>query len=194
MSARATMPADPDLVVLVDEADRPIGAVGKLPAHREGLLHRAVSVLLFDAAGRMLLQRRALTKYHSGGLWANACCTHPYVDEPAANAAARRLGQELNVDCPLTPAFEFTYRAEVSNGLVEHEYIHAFTGRLEALPDPDPAEVAECRWFEPGELAGQVAASPAAFAPWFRLYLQQPALQAWLAGGPVPGGDGAAAA
>ncbi|MFT3885033.1 MAG: isopentenyl-diphosphate Delta-isomerase [Flavobacteriales bacterium] len=156
-------------VVLVDAHDNAIGTMGKQEAHARGLLHRAFSVFLFDAQGRVLLQRRAWGKYHSSGLWTNACCSHPRPDEAVADAAARRLQEELGIRCPLAEQFRFTYRADVGNGLIEHELDHVFFGRFDGDPQPDPAEVMDVRWMDPAAISAELAASPERFTPWFRI-------------------------
>lgn len=160
-----------DQVILVDTADRPLGTIGKLVAHRQGLRHRALSVVLRDRDGRLLLQSRAAGKYHSGGLWTNTCCSHPRPDEPVAAAAARRLSEEMGVACPLAFLFTTHYRARVSNDLIEDEIVHVFGGRFDGEPDPDPHEVADWSWKTPAELAAAVVATPQAYTVWFRKYL-----------------------
>jgi isopentenyl-diphosphate delta-isomerase len=164
-----------DDLVLVDENDRPLGTAEKLAAHqRGGALHRAFSVFLFDAAGRMLLQRRAAGKYHFGGLWTNACCSHPRPAEAVADAARRRVREELGIDVPLDHAFGFVYRAEdPASGLTEHEYDHVFVGRFDGEAVPDPAEVAALRWVEPAELLRDVEAAPGQYTPWFKIVLER---------------------
>jgi isopentenyl-diphosphate delta-isomerase len=160
-------------VVLVDAEDRELGTEAKLEAHRSGRLHRAFSVFLFDARGRLLLQQRALTKYHSAGLWANACCGHPRPGEPVRDAARRRVREELGIDCAPEPAFGFVYRAPLDNGLVEHEYDHVLVARFDGRPEPDPGEVAAWRWAEPAELSADVRANPSRYAAWFPLALER---------------------
>lgn len=162
-----------DRVVLVDARDTPTGEAPKLEAHRRGLLHRAFSVFLYDAAGRMLLQQRAHGKYHSGGLWTNTCCSHPRPGEDTPAAAARRLREEMGVDCRLAPAFQFVYHAPFDNGLVEHEYDHVFVGRFDGEPRPDPAEVADWRWAGVDELREELAAAPERFSAWFRIAFEK---------------------
>src|SRR5205085_4273578 len=133
-------------VILVDECDRELGVSEKLQAHRAGALHRAFSIFIFDADKRLLLQKRAQTKYHSAGLWSNTACGHPRPGEPTEAAAHRRLREEMRFDCALRPAFQFLYRAELSGGLVEHEYDHVFVGEFDDEPVPDRAEVEDWRW------------------------------------------------
>jgi isopentenyl-diphosphate delta-isomerase len=155
-----------DLVVLVDAGDRAVGTAPKLAAHRTGALHRAFSVFVFDGRGRLLLQRRAAAKYHSGGLWTNSCCGHPRPGEAVLDAAGRRLREEMGISCVLRPVGAFTYRARLGE-LEEHEFDHVLVGRFDGEPVPDPGEVAAWRWVEPGEAARELAASPEAFTAWF---------------------------
>lgn len=154
-------------------ADGALYEVEKLAAHRAGLLHLAISVFVFDGDA-LLIQRRAMGKYHCGGLWANTCCSHPHWGETPAAAAARRLREELGFAAPLTPLGVSEYRADVGGGLIEHERVHLFRGAADAATlrlAPDPAEVAETRWVTAAALEAEVAANPAAFTPWFRIYL-----------------------
>ena len=118
-------------VILVDVNDRPVGSMEKMQAHEQGLLHRAFSVFIFNGKGEMLLQQRTLSKYHSGGLWTNACCSHPFPDEETAEAARRRLKEELGFETPIEKVFDFVYKADFDNGLTEHEFDHVFTGEYE---------------------------------------------------------------
>lgn len=146
--------------------------IGKMDAHRHGVLHLAVSVFLVSC-GRLLIQRRAPGKYHCGGLWANTCCSHPHWDEPPPEAAVRRLGEELGIsEVALTASGEMSYRADVGAGLVEHEHVHLFRG--EPAPDlairPNPDEVIDTRWVALPELLAEMRSVPARFAPWFRIY------------------------
>lgn len=156
-------------VVLVDSDDRPVGELEKMQAHREGLLHRALSVFVFNGNGELLLQRRAHGKYHSGGLWTNTCCSHPRPGEPVGDAAARRLREEMGMDCNLAPRFAFVYRSELDDGLVEHEFDHVFLGTSEAEPDPNPAEVLEWRYVSPDEIRHELERNPGRFTSWFRI-------------------------
>ena len=158
-----------ELLILVDENDRPIGSIDKLEAHRTGARHRAVSVFVFDAQGRVLLQRRANDKYHSGGKWANTCCTHPRPGESTAAAASRRLREEMGLECELIPAGVFAYECEVGEGLIENEIDHVFVGRANDLPQPNRAEVQEYHWISIPELARELEERPTAFVPWMRM-------------------------
>ena len=158
-------------VVLVNERDEAIGTMEKQEAHRKGLLHRAFSIFLFDAEGRLLLQQRAAEKYHSASLWTNTCCSHPRPGEELALAAARRLHEEMGQTAVLEPRFTFTYRAEVGNGLIEHELDHVFFGRATTDPVPDPAEVQAWRYVDMDELRLEMETYPERFTTWLRICL-----------------------
>lgn len=158
-------------VVLVDEMDREAGAAAKLAAHENGgRLHRAFSVFVFDAAGRLLLQRRAADKYHFGGLWTNTCCGHPRPGEDVSSAASRRLWEEMGIAPGLTPVTSFVYEAfDPASGLTEREYDHVLRGRHEGTPDPDLVEVEGWTWISTEELAADLARNPESYTPWFPL-------------------------
>ena len=164
-------------VVLVDPNDAAIGTDDKLRAHTLGTLHRAVSVFALDAMGALIVQQRAFSKYHSGGLWSNAACTHPREDETVLLAAERCLREELGVSATLRPAFRFRYRAKVPPGLIEHEYDHVFVGTLQSTPRPAPQEVQAWRAASPNELSREIERLPDVFTAWFRLAL--PLYQQW---------------
>ncbi len=159
-------------IILVDFEDREIGRADKLPAHVFGYLHRAISVFIFDADGRMLLQRRAAQKYHSGGLWTNACCSHPRPGESTPAAASRRLREELGIVCPLDWILRTHYRAEVSDALTENEVVHLFIGRNPGAVRPNPHEVEAYEWKARDELITEIAERPQAYTYWFKYYLQ----------------------
>ncbi|OOE53100.1 isopentenyl-diphosphate Delta-isomerase [Salinivibrio kushneri] len=161
-------------VVLVSPSGEPQGIAEKLEAHQQGWLHLAFSVMFFrcneQGEREYLLQRRALDKYHSGGLWTNTCCSHPKQDEPVAAAAKRRLYEELGIARPLDftlgPCFE--YRAELDNGLIEHEWdqvIACEVSHVDMIPNPD--EVADCRWWSEGEVKQAMVDAPERFTAWF---------------------------
>jgi isopentenyl-diphosphate Delta-isomerase len=157
-------------IVLVDAGDNEIGTAGKLEGHRHGLLHRALSVIVQDGAGRLLLQKRQHGKYHSGGLWTNTCCSHPRPGEPVAQAAERRLAEEMGFSCLLRPLLTVTYRADVGGGLIEHELVHVFGGRYEGPVRPDPREADGFAWVDPEALLADMALVPARYSVWFRKY------------------------
>jgi isopentenyl-diphosphate delta-isomerase len=159
-------------LILVDAQDRELGVKEKLQAHVEGVLHRAFSVFVFDAGKRLLLQRRALTKYHSGGLWSNTACGHPRPGETTVEAARRRLREEMGFDCELREAFEFIYRAELDGALVEHEYDHVFVGTHEGEPAPDPSEVEDWRWVTMDDLRRCLRVEPQRYSYWLKAVVE----------------------
>lgn len=170
-----TMDDRAEKVILVDEQDRQTGLADKLQAHETGLLHRAFSVIVFNDRGDILLQQRALHKYHSAGLWTNACCSHPRDGETVMAAAHRRLKEEMGFDCGLTPVDVLHYTTPpLDTGLIENEMLHLLAGL--ATPKDiafDPSEVNAVRWISPSELEKAVAASPDQYSYWFKLYLQR---------------------
>jgi isopentenyl-diphosphate Delta-isomerase len=165
--------APTEWVVRVDGEDRCIGTAEKLRAHREGLLHRAFSVFLFNARGELLLQRRSLAKYHSPGLWTNTCCSHPRPGETVESAAVRRLSEEMGIACRLESAFSFVYRAELGRGLIEHEFDHVLVGRFDGAPHPDPREVMQTRWLARDALRTELVHSPENYTAWFHLAIER---------------------
>lgn len=160
-------------VILVRPDDAPLGTAEKLHAHRTGALHRAFSVFVFRPDGALLLQRRAADKYHSAGLWSNTCCSHPRPGESTAEAAARRLREEMGFECDLASPFSFLYRADVGGGLIEHEYDYVFLGEWSGAPNPDPGEVSEWRWTAPATLRAELHSRPHRFTPWFHIAFGQ---------------------
>lgn len=160
-------------VILVDSLDRPIGMMEKMEAHRRGLLHRAISVVLFNDRGQLLLQHRAEGKYHSGGLWTNTCCSHPRPGEAVQDAAMRRLGEEMGIACQLRPSFQFIYRAELDHGLTEYELDHVFVGTFNGNPEPNPAEAQGYRWAEPLDVQADMAENPGNYTEWFKILLPE---------------------
>lgn len=150
-----------------------VGTMDKMAAHRLGMLHRAFSVFIFNSKGQLLLQQRALDKYHSGGLWTNTCCSHPKLGESNANAAYRRLQEEMGIECQLTELFQFTYRHEFENGLIENEFDHVFMGVTNELPLPNPVEVAAFRYVDTDLLLSELAEQPQLYTAWFKICLEQ---------------------
>lgn len=155
-------------VVLVDAKDNEIGTEEKIAAHRGAKLHRAFSVFVFDSRGRLLLQQRAMSKYHGGGLWSNACCSHPRQGESVLAAAHRKLEQELGFDCALEEAFSFTYKVDMGNGLWEHEFDHVLIGTWDGTPRPNPEEAMGVAWVEPAELLKDMKERPERYSLWAR--------------------------
>ncbi|ALL05095.1 isopentenyl-diphosphate delta-isomerase [Pedobacter sp. PACM 27299] len=160
-------------VILVDENDNPIGTMPKLKAHLEGELHRAFSVFIFNSSGALLLQQRALDKYHSAGKWTNTCCSHPRPGELTADAAKRRLKEEMGMECELRPVFSFAYRAEVENELVENEYDHVYFGSSDTLPMPNPVEVADFKYINMEELELDLKNHKDVYTEWLKICFDQ---------------------
>ena len=157
-----------DEVIIVDPNDVAIGTAPKLEAHRNGLRHRAISIVIGDDRGRVLLHQRAAEKYHSGGLWTNTCCSHPRPGESVLEAAVRRLDEEMGIICPLSFMFSMSYRAELSNGLIEDEITHVFGGHFTGPPMPNPREVSDWRWLTFTEVERDVDERPELYTVWFR--------------------------
>jgi isopentenyl-diphosphate delta-isomerase len=165
-------------VVLVDQQDKEIGWMEKMEAHQKALLHRALSIFIFNSNGDMLLQQRAFSKYHSGGLWTNACCSHPQPNEKVATAALRRLEEELGFTTELQKAFEFTYKAVLDNGLTEYEYDHVFVGQYEKEVKMNPEEVHNYCFKSVTEIKNDLLQFPDKFTVWFHIAF--PKMEEWL--------------
>jgi isopentenyl-diphosphate delta-isomerase len=159
-------------LILVDENDQEIGVMEKMEAHEKGLLHRAFSVLLFNNEGKLLLQQRALNKYHSPGLWTNTCCSHPRPIETTAAAANRRLFEEMGLHAPLEEVFHFTYRAELEYGLIEHEIDHVFIGYSDETPHLNLEEVMGFKWMSLSDIQSDMRSNPSRYTAWFHLLIK----------------------
>jgi isopentenyl-diphosphate delta-isomerase len=160
-------------VVLVDENGRATGRGEKIPTHLAGTLHRAFSVFVFNSYGQLLLQQRALTKYHSPGLWSNTCCGHPRPDESVAAAAHRRLREEMGFDCNLTEVLQLVYNVEVSDRMVEHEYDHILIGECNAEPLPNRDEVASWKWIDAERVRVEVLSGNHGYTAWLRIVIDK---------------------
>jgi len=158
-------------LILVDESNRAVGTAGKTTVHRGGLLHRAFSIFLVDARGRIILQQRSRKKYHSAGLWANSCCGHPRPGERTLTAAHRRLNEELGIASPLSFGFFSRYQSALDKGMQENELVYVYFGPLTAQPRPDPAEVSNVEFASPTELKRRIAQQPNSFTYWLRHYM-----------------------
>jgi isopentenyl-diphosphate delta-isomerase len=156
-------------VILVNEKDEPVGAMEKMEAHRKGVLHRAFSIFIFNSKGEMLLQRRALNKYHSGGLWTNACCSHPAPGETTIDAAMRRLQEEMGFSTHIYKQFDFIYLAEFENGLTEYEFDHVFTGVYDGIITPDHDEVNDYCYMSMDAIQSSLLSHPQKYTAWFRI-------------------------
>lgn len=165
-------------VILVDPYDNAIGSMEKLEAHQKGILHRAFSVVLFNSRGEMLLQKRATGKYHSGGLWTNACCSHPQPGERIEDAARRRLLQEMGIDMQPEFAYSFIYKAPLDHNLVEHELDHVFIGTFDGTPQINTDEVEDWKLISMEDLRNNIRQHPEAYTYWFRLIADHPQLNA----------------
>jgi isopentenyl-diphosphate delta-isomerase len=162
------------MVVLVDEKDRELDREEKLKAHQNGgKLHRAISVLVFNSKGGVMLQRRALTKYHAAGLWANTTCSHPMPGESVIATGHRRLKEEMGFDCDMREAFTFIYKADVGSGLTEYEYDHVLFGNYDGEPRINTSEVMDWKWMSLKEIKEEMEIIPEKYAPWFRLMIDR---------------------
>jgi isopentenyl-diphosphate delta-isomerase len=159
----------PDLI-LVNEQDEQTGLMEKMEVHRKGLLHRAFSVYIYDNQRELLLQKRAAGKYHCAGMWTNTCCGHPLPGEAVQQGAVRRLKEEMGFSCSLTKVFELQYRLTLSNGLIEHEYLHVFAGKFNGHAiQPNPDEVEDYLFLPSHEIHYRLGRQPELFTPWFHL-------------------------
>ena len=161
------------LIEVVDELGNTIGEIEKVSAHENGgVWHRAISVFLSDTEGRMLIQKRAQSKYHFGGLWANSCCSHPSTSETPIEAAQRAMRVELGVTAPIREIGVVRYEAlDASSGLTEREHDHVMVGQFDGLLHPNKDEVSDTRWVEIATLREEIELNPAEFAPWLEVIL-----------------------
>lgn len=155
------------MLVLVDEQDNAVGTMEKMEVHQKALLHRAFSVFIFNSNGEMLLQRRALSKYHSGGLWTNACCSHPNPDETPVQAAQRRLFEELGFVTDVKVVFDFIYKAELDNELTEYEFDHVLVGNYDGKIDINLSEVGDYCYRSMDDIRNELIAHPGKYTAWF---------------------------
>lgn len=158
-----------DNVILVDENDNQVGLMPKLEAHQKGLLHRAFSVFIFNKDYKLLLQKRALSKYHSGGLWTNTCCSHPREDEDILDAANRRLYEEMGIKTSLRKVYDFIYKAELDNNLIENEFDHVFYGLYDGNPTLNPNEASDFKWIDMHSLNLDIKDNPQDYTVWFKI-------------------------
>jgi isopentenyl-diphosphate Delta-isomerase len=165
-------------VILVDEHDVQTGTMEKMEVHQKALLHRAFSVFVFNEKGEMLLHKRADKKYHSGGLWTNACCSHPKPGEETLAAAKIRLQEEMGFDAELKKAFDFIYKAPFENGLTEHEFDHVFIGRYDGDIIPNTEEVSDYCFKPVEEIKNSIQSHPQKYTEWFKIAF--PKMEAYL--------------
>nr|WP_216597184.1 isopentenyl-diphosphate Delta-isomerase [Pseudomonas syringae]SPD89354.1 putative isopentenyl-diphosphate delta-isomerase, type 1 [Pseudomonas syringae pv. cerasicola] len=159
--------------MLVDDDDHPYGMAEKIEAHKSGLLHRAISVFLFDKDGRLLLQRRSASKYHAAGLWANSCCGHPRPGELPIDAAVRRLQEELGIHSELSSWGHICYEATINEEMKENEYVHLFTGCFTGAYSLNPDEVSEIQLEYPRSILSGDSPLRSSLTPWFKIYLDK---------------------
>lgn len=162
-----------ELVVLVNENDEVVGSCEKLKAHQTGVLHRAFSIFIFNNNNELMLQQRALDKYHSAGLWTNTCCSHQRPNETTLEAAHRRLKEEMGFDCDLYEKFNFVYQAHLENNLIEHELDHVLFGNYNANPTINPSEAANWKWVSISELKQSIDQSPEHYTAWLKIIVPQ---------------------
>ncbi|MBS3739550.1 isopentenyl-diphosphate Delta-isomerase [Mesohalobacter halotolerans] len=165
--------AEDKYVILVDENDNPIGKMEKIEAHEKGLLHRAFSVFVFNDKDELLLQQRALTKYHTPGLWTNTCCSHQKEGESHVEAGKRRLQEEMGFSVPLREVMSFIYKAPFANGLTEHEFDHILIGYYNHDPKPNPDEVADFKWRTLNQIKANMAKYPEQYTAWFKIIFEK---------------------
>ena len=156
-------------VILVDENDVPTGTMEKMEVHEKALLHRAFSVFIFNDKGEMLLQKRALNKYHSAGLWTNACCSHPQPGDETLAAATKRLHEEMGFTTTLEKAFDFIYKAPFDNGLTEYEFDHVFVGNYQGQIIPNPDEVADFCYMSLDAIKNSMEFHADKYTVWFQI-------------------------
>ena len=159
-------------VILVDLNNKEVGTMEKMEAHERGLLHRAFSIFIFNSNGQMLLHERAHDKYHCGGMWTNAICSHPRPGENQSQALRRKMKQEMGFCADVEKAFDFTYRAELKNGLVEYEYDQIFFGVYEGKLVPNPDEVNDFRYVSVSQIRKEIEENTVRFTPWFKLLFE----------------------
>ena len=160
-------------VILVDQNNNVIGYMEKMEAHEKGLLHRAFSVFIFNSNNELLLQQRAISKYHSGGLWTNTCCSHPRKNEKFIDAANRRLVEEMGMSVELEKAFSFTYKADLDHNLIEHELDWVFIGKSDALPVINKREVESYKYINFQDLVKDVDDNPDIYTEWLKICLNK---------------------
>ena len=162
-----------DILILVDEKDNFQGYMGKEEAHIKGIKHRAFSIFVFNDKKELLLQQRALHKYHTPGLWANTCCSHPRYGETTDSAVHRRLPEEMGFDCELTHIYEMSYDVKFDNGIIENEYDHVYIGRYEKDPEVNPEEVQSFRWISLPDLMAEMEDEPEKYTFWFKKIMKE---------------------
>ena len=162
-----------EMVILVDNNDNQLGLMEKIEAHEKAILHRAFSIFILNDNNELLLQKRALSKYHSPGLWTNTCCSHPRHGESVINAGVRRLKEEMGFETEISSLLSFIYKAEFDNGLTEHEFDHVLVGRYNKNPSINKSEVSDWKWTDLDFLKKDVVVNPDLYTVWFKIIFQQ---------------------
>ncbi len=160
-------------LILVDKNNRKIGVEEKIKTHKKGLLHRAFSIFVFNSNGELLLQKRAKSKYHSGGLWSNTVCSHPRNGENYQQAIHRRLKEEMGFDCNLEKITDIIYKSKLKNGLIENEYDRILRGEYNGDIEPNPEEVMDYKWISLEELKKDINNNPDKYTSWFKIILNK---------------------
>jgi len=160
-------------VILVNEKDEQIGLMGKMEAHEKALLHRAFSVFVINDKNQIMIQQRAMEKYHSPGLWTNTCCSHQRDGESNIEAGKRRLMEEMGFTTDLKELFSFIYIAPFDNGLTEHEFDHVMVGSFEGEPNLNPHEVADWKWMTAEEIKTDMNQHPEIYTEWFKIIFDE---------------------
>ena len=160
-------------VILVNELDEQTGTMEKMEAHKKGVLHRAFSVFIFNSKKELLLQQRALSKYHSGGLWTNTCCSHPRPGEATGVAASRRLKEEMGMETLLEYKTNFIYKTKFDNDLTEHEFDHVYFGVSDLNPDINTEEVKAYKWQSIEQIKSEIDHEPGSFTSWFKIAIEK---------------------
>jgi isopentenyl-diphosphate delta-isomerase len=160
-------------VILVDENDNPLGTMEKIEAHEKARLHRAFSVFIYNSKNELLLQQRALTKYHTPGLWTNTCCSHQKLKETNIEAGKRRLQEEMGFSTELQETISFIYKAPFENGLTEHEYDYILVGEFNGEPKPNPEEVHDWKWMKLDDIESDMKKNPEIYTEWFKIIFEK---------------------
>jgi isopentenyl-diphosphate delta-isomerase len=160
-------------VILVDEKDNPLGIMEKIEAHEKAKLHRAFSVFIYNSKNELMLQQRALTKYHTPGLWTNTCCSHQKLKESNIEAGKRRLQEEMGFSTELKETISFIYKAPFENGLTEHEFDYILVGEYQNDPQPNPDEVHDWKWMSLDNIENDIKKNPSLYTEWFKIIFEK---------------------
>mgnify|MGYP003666343798 CR=1 FL=1 len=160
-------------VILVNENDEQIGLMPKMEAHEKALLHRAFSVFIFNDKNELMLQQRALSKYHTPGLWTNTCCSHQREGESNIEAGTRRLQEEMGFTTDLKETISFIYKAPFDNGLTEHELDHILIGHYDDVPKINPDEVETYKWMTLDAVKKDMVLNPGIYTAWFKIIFEK---------------------